>query len=63
MIATIRLYDVMDQVVVSGLVVDADTDRDSADHQFHCAVTFPGSGESDHRKWLRDALMSVVESL
>lgn len=63
MIATIRIYDVMDQIVVSGLVVDSDADGDSPDRQFHCASTFPGSGESNHRKWLRDALIDLAESL
>lgn len=63
MLATIRAYDVLGSVHVSGHVVDTDTHGDSADHEFHCATTVPGTGESDHREWLRDALVALAETL
>lgn len=61
--AIIAAYDVMGAVHISGHVKDADTDRDSPDHEFHTACTVSGTGESDHREWLRDALVALAETL
>lgn len=59
----IRGYDALGQVMVSAIVKDADTDSSSPDHHFHTSTSFPGVGESDHREWLRDALIGLLESL
>jgi len=61
--ATIAAFDMLDRVHVSAHVLDTDADGDSPDYQFHCAVTVPGSGESDNREWLRDALVALAETL
>lgn len=59
----IHAYDVMDVVTISAQVVDTDADRDSADYEFHCVTSVLGTGESDHREWLRDALVALAETL
>lgn len=60
---TIRGYDVIDQVSMMALVHDLDADSSSAEYQFSCHTVFPGSGEGDHREWLRDALVGLLEAL
>lgn len=62
-VSTVRAYDVLGAVHISGHVIDADADRDGPDHEFHTACTVSGTGESDHRKWLRDALVALAETL
>lgn len=60
----VTAYDVMDQVHV---VVRATSQEEmlSDDHSWALLVgeSFPGTGEPDQRKWVRDALMYAAEAL
>lgn len=60
----VTAYDVMDQVHV---VVRATSQEEmlSDDHSWTLLVSesFAGTGESDQRKWVRDALMYAAEAL
>lgn len=61
--STIRAYDALDRVVISALVRDEDAQGDPAKEYFSCATTVSGTGEGDHREWLRDALIALIEAL
>jgi hypothetical protein len=61
-VAKIHVLDVMDQVVVSGYVVDSDhwTDPDHEVHEFTYSVM--GLGLSDPYAWLLNALYRALVS-
>lgn len=60
-VAKLHVLDVMDQVVVSGYVLDADVltnpDHDTTEFAFQQ----PGTGLSDPHAWLTQALASLIE--
>ena len=62
--ASVNAFDAMDTVTVAAVV------RARADDQSNEVVavetfvaTFPGTGETDTRRWLRDALVALAETL
>ena len=61
-VAKIHVLDVMDQVVVSGYVVDADewSDPDHETHEFSYQV--PGTGISEPLPWLLNSLYRALVS-
>lgn len=62
-VAQVSAYDALGTVVVSAVCVDHDAQGHAAEEQFSCVTTVPGTGESDHREWLRDALIAILERL
>lgn len=60
----VRAYDVMDTIVVSVLMNEQE-DSLAVEPQWQPMVqeSFCGTGESDPRKWARDALMWAAEAL
>jgi hypothetical protein len=61
--ATLHAFDCMDQVHVTLSLKDHDQDEGSEPYQSVYAVTFQGSGESDHTEWVRDLLVALLETL
>lgn len=61
--ATISAYDVMTDVLVFATVTDHDdvTQRERTPMTFR--VLIPGTGEQEHARWLRDALLALAETL
>lgn len=62
-VAKIHMLDVMDRVIVSGYVYDADplTDPDHILHEFTCDT--PGRGLSDHWEWLLVHLYQALSEM
>lgn len=62
--ASLHAYDVMSSVVVHVHVREYE---DAPPHQssivFECTTTVPGTGESDQRLWLQDALVAMLEAI
>jgi hypothetical protein len=61
--ATLHAFDCMDQVHATLTLKDHDQHEDSEPYPTLYAVTFPGSGESDHREWVRDLLVAMLEAI
>jgi hypothetical protein len=61
-VAKVHVLDIMDQVVVSGYVVDCDagSDPDHEPHEF--SYTVRGTGLSDPRAWLLNSLYRALVS-
>lgn len=63
-VATMYASDVMNQVhahvSVRGYPHGA---TEPSSIVFECTTTFPGTGESDPREWLRDALVGCLEDI
>ena len=63
-ITTIHAYDLRDTVSVTvGVRRYDETTRAASDNVFACTTTFPGTGETDPREWLRDALIGLLEEI
>lgn len=64
LVTTVHAYDVMDRVQVGATVRQyEETTREPSDTVLVCTTTFPGTGETDPKEWLRDALIGLLESL
>lgn len=62
--ATITAFDTMDRVHVTANVYAHDgKNMGQAENVYHTSVTVEGRGESDERRWLRDALVALAETL
>jgi hypothetical protein len=62
--ARVTAYDVMDQVAII-LVVRESTGFPAHGDEvvYHKVTTVAGTGESDAREWLKDALIAALETL
>lgn len=64
LITTVHAYDLLDSVYATvGVRRYDETTRAASDSVLACTTTFPGTGESDPREWLRDVLVGLLESL
>lgn len=62
--ARITAYDMLDEVcVVSVLWSFQGLRRDPEEPVLRTSVQVQGTGESDPRRWLRDALVALAETL
>lgn len=62
--ATVTAYDTMDRVHVTANVYAHDgVNLAQAQNVYHTSVTVNGRGEDDERRWLRDALVALAETL
>lgn len=59
-VAKIYVLDVMDQIVLSGYVRDADAHDVPNEEPLEFTWQVPGQGQSDPRQWLLTALTSAV---
>jgi hypothetical protein len=50
------VLDVLDQIVVSGYVYEADVDGPAGEAPFEFTYQVPGKGSDDPVEWLRDAV-------
>lgn len=62
-VASITAYDCLETVVISARVLNYDAQRETPEHEFTCGTAVLGAGEGDGRKWLRDALVALAETL
>ena len=62
--ARVTAFDVMDQIHVALVVLEAgDAPQFSSSVVFRSVTTVRGEGESDPSLWARDALIAVLETL
>lgn len=62
--ATVTAFDTLDAVHVTANVYCHDgVNLGRAENVYHTSVTIRGRGEDDHRRWLRDALVALAETL
>ena len=61
--ATVTAFDMMSSVHVTANVYQHDGQVTDAQNVYHTSVTVKGRGETDHRRWLRDALVALAETL
>lgn len=62
--ATITAFDMVDRVHITANVYAHDGEHlAQAQNVYHTAVTVQGRGEDDSRRWLRDALVALAETL
>lgn len=61
--ANIMVYDCLGDVVVVARVLDVDLPRGHPDRDLELSLVLPGEGISEPRKWLRNALVELVEAL
>lgn len=62
--ATITAFDTLDRVHVTANVYEHDgVNPGAAVNVYHTSTTVQGRGEDDHRRWLRDALVALAETL
>lgn len=62
--ATITAYDTMERVHITANVYAYDgVNMAQAQNVYHTSVTVQGRGEDDSRRWLRDALVALAETL
>lgn len=63
-VATVHAYDVMGEIQVGGKVrLYEGSLADGSRIAFECTTTFQGTGESDPRRWLEDALVGLLEAM
>jgi hypothetical protein len=62
-ISRLWVMDVMDTLVVSGYVQDADPHEASREAEWHFTESIPGVGEPDPALWLLRALADVQDPL
>jgi len=63
-IASVHAYDALDSVSTTVLVKEFPDDPDLPPSTvFVCTTTVPGTGESDPRLWVQDALVAMLEAL
>jgi len=55
-VAKVHVLDVLDQVVISGYVIDTETAGPDGEEPFEFTWQVPGLGLSDSLEWLLDAL-------
>ena len=61
---TVHAYDVLEDVHVTASVRMRDDDGTGhAYSEFGCTTTFQGTGETDPKEWLKDALVALLETL
>jgi hypothetical protein len=64
LIASVYAYDVMTNVHVRALVTEyPDNKEDPPSTVIACTTTVPGTGETDPRQWLVDALVALLEDV
>jgi hypothetical protein len=57
-------YDCLDQIWIStGLYVTRDTENPQPVLALHLTTAIAGTGTSDPREWLQDALLAVLEDV
>lgn len=62
--AEIRAFDVMDSVWVRARIFKTeDIDPDAATECWVSSISVAGVGEPDHKEWLKDALVALIEHL
>ncbi len=59
-VAKIHILDVMDEVVVSGYVYDADTSSNPDHESLEFSYSAPGSGIDDPLSWLLTSLYRAL---
>lgn len=63
-IASVHAYDVMSSVTTTVLVKEFPDDPEQPPSTvLVCTTTVPGTGESDPREWVKDALVGMLEAL
>lgn len=63
-IATLHAYDAISTVTTHAVVRAFPDDPEAPSHiVFECTTTVPGTGETDPRLWLQDALVAMLERL
>lgn len=62
-VAHIHLIDLLDQVVIYAEVLGGEDPSSQLAPELKLSTQFQGTGETDTREWLRDALMYLVEVL
>lgn len=61
---SLNAYDVMGNVHISCVVRGlSDGPLQSFETLLECAATIDGTGETDPREWLKDALIGLLETL
>ena len=63
MVCQINAYDVMGDVFIHATVTDHDQSQASEDRTHTWSTTLQGTGEDRQPKWLRDALVGLLEAL
>jgi len=64
LMTTVHAYDVMGQVHITASVWSQAGPREAVPASvLHCTTTIPGTGESDAKRWLEDALVALLETL
>lgn len=61
--ARVYVADVLSQIVVEATVFTADWKKEAVPQANSYRVTVMGVGEDDERRWLRDALIALAETL
>ena len=62
--ARITAYDMLDRITVAATLWEtAERDDSTPEPLLRTVITVPGEGITDPRLWLRDALLSLVETL
>ena len=62
--ATVTAFDMMNSVHITANVYAHDgKSLAQAQNVYHTSVTVQGRGEGDERRWLRDALVALAETL
>lgn len=63
-VTTIHAYDLLDTVYATAVVRRYEgTGAGESDSVFACTTTVQGTGETDPREWLRDALVALLEDV
>lgn len=63
-VTTVNAYDVLDRVHVHATVRALSDDTGATwSTELACTTTFPGTGETDPRQWLVDALVALIENV
>ena len=60
-VAHVHIIDLMDQVVIYAEVLGGEDPSSVLAPELKLSTQFHGTGETDTREWLRDALMYLVE--
>lgn len=62
--ASVHAYDVMDQVqIVASVAAIPDEGSAHKESVLRLSTTIAGTGETDSREWLQDALVGLLETL
>ena len=63
MVCQINAYDVMGDVFIHATITDHDQSQGNEDHTHTWSTTIQGTGEDRQPRWLRDALVGLLEVL